>query len=51
MISYIEDTMHVRYLFRLRSKFNSGIDALPTRISRMALQTMPSACTAGKSAS
>lgn len=29
MISYIEDTMHARYLFRLRSKFNSGIDALP----------------------
>lgn len=29
MISYIEDTMHARYLFRLRSKFNSGMDALP----------------------
>lgn len=29
MISYIEDTMHARYLFRLRSKFNSDIDALP----------------------
>lgn len=29
MISYIEDTMHAGYLFRLRSKFNSGIDALP----------------------
>jgi len=29
MISYIEDTVHARYLFRLRSKFNSGIDAIP----------------------
>lgn len=29
MISYIEDTMHARYLFRLRSKFNGDIDALP----------------------
>jgi len=27
MISYMEDTMHARYLFRLRSKFNSDIDA------------------------
>ncbi len=29
MISYIEDTVHARYPFRLRSKFNNGIDAIP----------------------
>ena len=29
LISYIEDTIHARYLFRLRSKFNTDIDALP----------------------
>lgn len=29
MISYIEDTIHARYLFRLRSKFNNAIDELP----------------------
>lgn len=29
LISYIEDTIHARYLFRLRSKFNNTIDALP----------------------
>lgn len=34
MISYIEDTVHARYLFRLRSKFNNGIDAIPAPESR-----------------
>lgn len=29
LISYIEDTIQARYLFRLRSKFNTDIDALP----------------------
>ena len=29
LISYIEDNIHARYLFRLRSKFNTDIDALP----------------------
>lgn len=29
LISYIEDHMHAMYLFRLRSKFNCEIDALP----------------------
>lgn len=29
LISYIEDVIHARYLFRLRSKFNTDIDALP----------------------
>ena len=29
LISYIEDNIHARYLFRLRSKFNNGIDSLP----------------------
>ena len=29
LISYIEDTIHARYLFRLRSKFSTDIDALP----------------------
>ena len=29
LIAYIEDTIHARYLFRLRSKFNTDIDALP----------------------
>jgi len=29
MVSYIEDTIHARYLFRLRSKFNNEIDAIP----------------------
>lgn len=28
MIFYIEDTIHARFLFRLRSKFNNAIDAL-----------------------
>ncbi len=34
MISYIEDTIHARYLFRPRSKFNNGIDAVPAPESR-----------------
>ncbi len=34
MISYIEDTIHARYLFRLRSKFNNEIDAVPAPESR-----------------
>ena len=29
LISYIEDVIHARYLFRLRSKFNTDMDALP----------------------
>lgn len=29
LISYIEDTIHARYLFRLRNKFNTDIDAVP----------------------
>ena len=29
LISYIEDDIHARYLFRLRTKFNCEIDALP----------------------
>ena len=29
LISYIEDTIHAGYLFRIRSKFNTDIDALP----------------------
>ena len=29
LISYIEDTIHAAYLFRLRSKFNTYIDSLP----------------------
>lgn len=29
LISYIEDTINARYLFRLRFKFNTDIDALP----------------------
>lgn len=29
LISFIEDAVHARYLFRLRSKFNNDIDALP----------------------
>lgn len=29
LISYIENDIHARYLFRLRSKFNHEIDALP----------------------
>ena len=29
LMSFIEDTIHARYLFRLRSKFNTDIDALP----------------------
>lgn len=29
LISYIEDTIHAKYLFRLRSKFNNEIDAIP----------------------
>lgn len=29
LISHIEDTLHTRYLFRLRSKFNVEIDQLP----------------------
>ena len=29
LISFIEDTMHSMYLFRLRSKFNTDIDAIP----------------------
>ena len=29
LISFIEDTIHARYLFRLRTKFNNAIDALP----------------------
>ena len=29
LISYIEDTINARYLFRLRAKFNNDIDALP----------------------
>ncbi len=29
LIAYIEDTIHAGYLFRLRSKFNNAIDALP----------------------
>lgn len=29
LISFIEDAVHARYLFRLRSKFNIDIDALP----------------------
>lgn len=30
LISYIENDIHARYLFRLRAKFNNDIDALPT---------------------
>lgn len=29
LISFIEDTIHAGYLFRVRSKFNTDIDALP----------------------
>lgn len=29
LISFIEDTMHSMYLFRLRAKFNTDIDAIP----------------------
>lgn len=29
LISFIEDTMHSMYLFRLRSKFNTDIDVIP----------------------
>ena len=29
LISYFEDTIHARYLFRLRTKFNTDIDAVP----------------------
>ena len=29
LISYIEDTIHSMYLFRLRSKFNTDIDSIP----------------------
>lgn len=29
LIAYIEDTIHAGYLFRLRSKFNNTIDAIP----------------------
>ena len=29
LISYIENDIHARYLFRLRTKFNNDIDALP----------------------
>ena len=29
LISYIEDVFHTQYLFRLKSKFNAEIDALP----------------------
>lgn len=29
LIFYIEDTIHARYLFRVRFKFNAGIDAIP----------------------
>ena len=29
LISYIENEIHARYLFRLRSKFNLEIDAVP----------------------
>lgn len=29
LVSYIEDTIHARYLFRVRSKFNNEIDAIP----------------------
>ena len=45
MISYIEDTMHARYLFWLRSKLTAALMRSRPRISRMALQTMPSAWT------
>ena len=29
LIAYIEDAIHAGYLFRLRSRFNHAIDALP----------------------
>lgn len=34
LISFIEDDLHARYLFRLRAKFNCGIDALPVPSSQ-----------------
>lgn len=34
LFSFIEDSLHARYLFRLRSKFNTDIDALPAPMDR-----------------
>lgn len=34
LISFIEDTMHARYLFRLRAKFNTDIDAVPAPLEQ-----------------
>ena len=34
LISYIEDTIHARYLFRLRAKFNTDIDAVPAPLEQ-----------------
>ena len=34
LFSFIEDTLHAGYLFRLRSKFNTDIDALPVPADR-----------------
>ena len=34
LISYIEDTIHASYLFRLRTKFNTDIDAVPAPLEQ-----------------